>query len=44
MFSGSRYGTCQCKPKHCKELEGRSCKYDEDCGEGGYCRERDILG
>ena len=36
---------CACKPqptpeppKHCKELEGEMCRYDEDCGEGGYCR------
>ena len=44
MFSGSRYGKCQCKdqpttekPKQCQELEGKPCWSDEDCGEGGFC-------
>ena len=39
-----RWGRCQCKhqptpipPKHCKELEGKICHEDEECGDGGYC-------
>ena len=39
-----RHGRCQCKnqptpipPKHCKELEGKICHEDEECGDGGYC-------
>ena len=27
-------------PKQCKDLEGTSCKYDVECGEGGHCNKQ----
>ena len=45
-FYLSRFGTCSCKPmtpeppRQCKDLEGINCKNDEECGEGGYCKQR----
>ena len=39
-----RLGRCQCKhkptpipPQHCKELEGKICRTDDDCGKDGSC-------
>ena len=37
-FSGGTLYVCACKPTEpCQELEGKSCWYHDDCGEGGEC-------